>query len=89
MPELSRFFGIIIRMYFEPAAKHQHHIPHFHAYYQDAVGYILLTLWSLLLVLCPENNRDWLKRELSCIKQNYCKIGKDYGLVKLLLKSIH
>jgi len=32
MPELSRFFGIIIRMFVE--LKAPHHIPHFHAYYQ-------------------------------------------------------
>ncbi len=32
MPEICRFFGIIIRMYAEPQA--QHHRPHFHAYYQ-------------------------------------------------------
>ena len=36
MPELCRFFGIIIRMYAEPDTPH--HIPHFHAYYQDHVG---------------------------------------------------
>ena len=35
MPEISRFFGIIIRMYAE--AGEQHHSPHFHAYYQDDV----------------------------------------------------
>ncbi len=34
MPEISRFFGIIIRMFAEPAAPH--HLPHFHAYYQGA-----------------------------------------------------
>ena len=33
MPDLSRFFGIIIRMYAEPDAPH--HRPHFHAYYQN------------------------------------------------------
>ncbi len=33
MPELSRFFGVIIRMYVEPGAPH--HRPHFHAYYQN------------------------------------------------------
>ena len=31
MPELSRFFGIIIRMYSEPGG--QHHLPHFHAHF--------------------------------------------------------
>jgi hypothetical protein len=36
MPELSRFFGIIIRMYWEIGAPH--HNPHFHAYYQDDVA---------------------------------------------------
>ena len=33
MPELSRFFGIIIRMFAE--AGESHHRPHFHAYYQE------------------------------------------------------
>ena len=32
MPELSRFYGIIIRMYSEAGP---HHVPHFHAYYGD------------------------------------------------------
>jgi hypothetical protein len=32
MPELSRFHGIIIRMFAEPSAGH--HESHFHAYYQ-------------------------------------------------------
>lgn len=36
MPELSRFFGIIIRMYWEADAPH--HMPHFHAYYQGEVA---------------------------------------------------
>jgi len=36
MPELSRFFEIIIRMFVE--LKAPHHIPHFHAYYQDEVA---------------------------------------------------
>ena len=36
MPELSRFFGISIRMYWEADAPH--HNPHFHAYYQDDVA---------------------------------------------------
>ena len=33
MPELSRFFGVIIRMFVEVGGSH--HRPHFHAYYQD------------------------------------------------------
>jgi len=33
MPEISRFFGIIIRMYVELGAPHHH--PHLHAYDQN------------------------------------------------------
>jgi hypothetical protein len=36
VPELSRFFGIIIRMFPEVGAPH--HRPHFHAAYQDAIA---------------------------------------------------
>lgn len=33
MPEICRFFGIIIRMFAEPSV--QHHLAHFHVYYQN------------------------------------------------------
>ena len=46
MPELSRFFGIIIRMYVEAGV--QHHTLHFHAYYQEAVGVYGITPVELI-----------------------------------------
>jgi len=33
MPEISRFYGIVIRMYFG-----DHNPPHFHAAYGDGMG---------------------------------------------------
>jgi hypothetical protein len=36
MPEICRFFGIIIRMFIEVGGVH--HKAHFHAYYVDKVG---------------------------------------------------
>ena len=36
MPELSRFYGLIVRMFVEVGAPH--HRPHFHVYYQDHVA---------------------------------------------------
>ena len=33
MPEISRFLGVIIRMFAEAGGPH--HRPHFHAYYQN------------------------------------------------------
>ena len=32
MPEISRFYGLLIRMYVERGERH--HLPHFHALYQ-------------------------------------------------------
>ena len=40
MPEISRFFGIVIRMFAEPSGPH--HRPHFHAYYQDSVAIVAI-----------------------------------------------
>jgi hypothetical protein len=36
LPELSRFYGIVIRMYIEVGGPHQR--PHFHAYCADATA---------------------------------------------------
>lgn len=36
MPEISRFFGIVVRMFTEVGGPH--HLPHFHAYFQEQVG---------------------------------------------------
>jgi hypothetical protein len=46
MPEIARFFGIIIRMFTEPAAPH--HRPHFHAYYQDEAGIFAIDTIELI-----------------------------------------
>lgn len=51
MPELSRFYGIIIRMYREAGTPH--HSPHFHAYYQDEVGVFSLDPVELIVGQLP------------------------------------
>ena len=51
MPELSRFFGIIIRMYMEVVEPH--HLPHFDAYYQDEVAVIGLDPIELIAGSLP------------------------------------
>jgi hypothetical protein len=55
MPELSRFFGIIIRMYMEVGAPH--HLPHFHAYYQDDVAIFSLDPVELIAGELPRRQR--------------------------------
>ena len=51
MPEICRFFGIIIRMYVEPQAPH--HRPHFHAYYQENVGVYAIDTIELIVGQLP------------------------------------
>ena len=55
MPEISRFFGIIIRMYVEVAAPH--HLPHFHVYYQDEVAIYSLEPIDLISGSLPKRQQ--------------------------------
>lgn len=55
MPEISRFFGIIIRMFMEAGAVH--HTPHFHAYYQEQVGVFSLEPIELIAGELPRAQR--------------------------------
>jgi hypothetical protein len=55
VPELSRFFGIIIRMFME--AGESHHTPHFHAYYQEHVAVFGIDPVELLAGELPRTQR--------------------------------
>ena len=46
IPEISRFYGIVIRMYCEPT--NRHHLPHFHAYYQGEAAVFTIQPVALL-----------------------------------------
>ena len=59
MPEISRFFGIIIRMYAEQATPH--HSAHFHAYYQDAVGIFSIDPVDLIAGSLPPRQRRFVE----------------------------
>lgn len=48
MPEISRFFGIVIRMYFR-----DHNPPHFHAFYGDDMALIEITSSSVIAGKIP------------------------------------
>ncbi len=59
MPELSRFFGIIIRMYAETGVPH--HLPHFHAHYQDDVAVITIDPVELIAGSLPRRQRRFVE----------------------------
>ena len=55
MPELSRFYGIIIRMYSEPSERH--HAPHFHAYYNEHVAVFSILPVALIVGAFPQRQQ--------------------------------
>jgi len=55
VPELSRFFGIIIRMFAEPGSPH--HTAHFHAYYQSEIGIFGIDPVELIAGSLPRRQR--------------------------------
>ena len=55
MPELSRFYGIIIRMFSEPSARH--HTPHFHAYYGEHVAVFGVSPVALIAGSLPQRQQ--------------------------------
>jgi len=55
VPELSRFFGIIIRMFAEAGSPH--HTPHFHAYSQDEIGIFSIDPVELIAGSLPRKQR--------------------------------
>jgi len=59
IPELARFLGIIIRMYAEPSAPH--HRPHFHAYYQEAVGIYSIDTIELISGALPRRQHRFVE----------------------------
>src|SRR4029078_12716069 len=52
VPEISRFHGIIIRMFVERSERH--HLAHFHAHYQDAVGVYAIDGIALVAGALPQ-----------------------------------
>ena len=59
MPEISRFFGIIIRMFVEVGTPH--HTPHFHAYYQEQVGIFSIDPVELMAGDLPRRQRRFVE----------------------------
>jgi hypothetical protein len=60
MPEISRFYGIVIRMYFD-----DHHPPHFHAFYAEYEALIEIATLSIWQGTLPKRAlalvQEWAK----------------------------
>jgi hypothetical protein len=73
VPELSRFFGIVIRMFSEAGSPH--HVAHFHAWYQDHVGVFGVDPVELIAGELPQRQRRLAEAWLNCIRRSCLPTG--------------
>ena len=66
MPEIARFYGLIIKMFFMPS---EHNLPHFHALYGEYVGEFDINTLEMLEGDLPPRAVS-LVREWAAIHQN-------------------
>lgn len=76
MPELSRFFGVVIRMYVEVGAPH--HLPHFHAYYAESSAVIGLDPIELIAGSLPRKQQRlveaWAELHLAELQEDWNRL---------------
>jgi hypothetical protein len=87
VPELSRFFGIIIRMYVE--AGESHHRPHFHAYYQEHAAVFAIDTIERLGGGLPKAQQRSSRPGWKSIEPNWTTTGRSCNPVSRRSRSTH
>ncbi len=82
MPEISRFFGIIIRMFYD-----EHNPPHFHAEYQNEQAVFDLqgniTKGSLKSRTATKLVREWVDLHCEEIEKDWKLASEDKEMFKI------
>ncbi len=82
MPEISRFFGIIIRMYFD-----DHDPPHFHAIYSGAEAQISIDPIQILEGSIPNRAAsmviEWTALHQRELMENWQRLRRDQAPNKI------
>ena len=82
MPELCRFYGIIIRMYFE-----DHNPPHFHADYQGSEAMFDILTLEILEGSLPNRARalvlEWASAHRNELLDNWSKAIQPASLTRI------
>ncbi len=85
MPEISRFEGIIIRIFWETGS--QHHLPHLHASYQGQVAsYSIDTAYPLAGSLPKRQHRllvAWIELHRDELQENWQRAINQEPLKKI------
>lgn len=77
MPEICRFFGIVIAMYWEAGVSH--HQPHFHARYQEHQAAFSIDPVELIAGSLPRKQlrlvEGWAEMHLDELKENWALLA--------------
>lgn len=72
MPEISRFYGIVIRIFFESG---RHHLPHIHAAYGEYVASFSIEPPALLAGAMPRKQQNlviaWIELHQKELLENW------------------
>ena len=80
MPEIARFYGILIKMYFSQS---EHGFPHFHALYGEYAGVFSVDSLDMIEGDLPQRAQRLVKDWASIYKDELAKMWKDQDFKKL------
>ncbi len=80
MPEISRFYGIIIKMFFKPK---EHEPSHIHAIYNEYVGLFDIKTFEMLEGDLPKKAQELVKEWLSEHSDELQKMWNNQIITKL------
>jgi len=85
MPEISLFFGIIIRMFVEPDTSHHRSL--FHAYYQDDVAIYSVESLEMIAGHLPRRQQRlveaWAELHLNELIENWERLQQGEAPIKI------
>ncbi len=80
MPEISRFYGIVIKMFFKPK---EHEPPHIHALYGEYVGLFDLKIGKMIEGDFPVKAQDLVTEWITLQKDELLRMWETQVITKL------
>lgn len=80
MPEISRFYGIIIKMFFKPK---EHEPAHIHALYNEYVGIFDINTFEMIDGDLPQRAQQLVKEWLTLHKEDLKDMWQKQVMIKL------
>lgn len=80
MPEISRFYGIVIKMFFKPK---EHEPSHIHALYGEHIGIFNLQTLEMTEGDLPRRAQDMVREWLTAHQRELLKMWEEQNIKKL------